>query len=110
MLNTVCIPRRARWRHVAPPARERREHRCLRWRNLARSGAPARPETPPRAPAPLRGPFAHAPPLRGFPQVMLGLYIVRGDNIALVGEVDEEIDAEIDLAMLKAEPLKAVVH
>ncbi|EOD10683.1 hypothetical protein EMIHUDRAFT_240187 [Emiliania huxleyi CCMP1516] len=42
--------------------------------------------------------------------VMLGLYIVRGDNIALVGEVDEEIDAEIDLAMLKAEPLKAVVH
>ena len=57
-----------------------------------------------------RGPFAHAPPLRGFPQVMLGLYIVRGDNIALVGEVDEEIDAEIDLAMLKAEPLKAVVH
>lgn len=41
---------------------------------------------------------------------MLGLYIVRGDNIALVGEVDEDIDAEIDLAMLKAEPLKAVVH
>ena len=53
MLNTVCIPRRARWRHVAPPARERREHRCLRWRDLARSGAPAHPETPPRAPAPL---------------------------------------------------------
>merc|ERR1712021_226252 len=46
----------------------------------------------------------------GVEQVMLGLYIVRGDNIALVGEVDEEIDAEIDLAMLKAEPLKAVVH
>ncbi len=41
---------------------------------------------------------------------MLGLYIVRGDNIAVVGEVDEEADAELDLASMMAEPLKPVVH
>lgn len=28
---------------------------------------------------------------------VLGLYIIRGDNIAVVGEVDEVEDAEIDL-------------
>ena len=44
------------------------------------------------------------------PQVMLGLYIVRGDNIACVGEIDEEVDAELVLDDIFAEPLKAVVH
>ncbi|KAJ1636136.1 U6 snRNA-associated Sm-like protein LSm8 [Pavlovales sp. CCMP2436] len=43
-------------------------------------------------------------------QVPLGLYIVRGDNIAVIGEIDEEIDAEIDLSTVAAEPLKAIVH
>mmetsp|Transcript_5949 Transcript_5949/g.17695 ORF Transcript_5949/g.17695 Transcript_5949/m.17695 type:complete len:101 (+) Transcript_5949:40-342(+) len=43
-------------------------------------------------------------------QVPLGLYVVRGDNIALIGEVDEELDADVDLAALYAQPLKAVVH
>jgi len=46
----------------------------------------------------------------GVEQVVLGLYIVRGDNIALVGEVDEEADAELDLNAIVAEPLKPVVH
>ena len=46
----------------------------------------------------------------GVEQVVLGLYIVRGDNIAVVGEVDEEADAKLDLSTMKAEPLKAVVH
>lgn len=41
---------------------------------------------------------------------MLGLYIVRGDNIAVLGEVDEEADAELALDEIYAEPLKAVVH
>ena len=79
-------------------------------------------------------------------QVVLGLYIVRGDNMcaseqktlpaprlrtrphafslrcppptrrlailrsALVGEVDEELDAELALDEIVAEPLKPVVH
>jgi len=46
----------------------------------------------------------------GVEQVVLGLYIVRGDNIAVVGEVDEEVDAELVLDDITAEPLKPVVH
>eukprot|EP00929_Paragymnodinium_shiwhaense_P117615 TRINITY_DN8844_c0_g2_i2.p2 TRINITY_DN8844_c0_g2~~TRINITY_DN8844_c0_g2_i2.p2 ORF type:complete len:115 (-),score=23.13 TRINITY_DN8844_c0_g2_i2:92-385(-) len=47
---------------------------------------------------------------KGVEQVVLGLYVVRGDNIAVVGEVDEEIDSRIDLANIRAAPLKPVVH
>ena len=43
-------------------------------------------------------------------QVVLGLHIVRGDNIAVVGEIDEDIDARLDLHNIKAEPLNAVSH
>ena len=73
-------------------------------------------------------------------QVMLGLYIVRGDNMcgpalwtavapaavhpgashgtpppcaprsAVVGELDEAEDADIDWSTIVAEPLKPVVH
>ena len=43
-------------------------------------------------------------------QVTLGLYIIRGDNIAIVGEVDEQIDGATDWSKKKAEPLKHIVH
>ena len=43
-------------------------------------------------------------------QVPLGLYIVRGDNIAIVGEVDPQLDNGTDWANLRAEPLKHIVH
>merc|ERR1712060_953291 len=46
----------------------------------------------------------------GVEQVVLGLYIVRGDNIALVGEVDEDADEALELTSIMAEPLKPVVH
>eukprot|EP00118_Oscarella_pearsei_P023297 m.276911 g.276911 ORF g.276911 m.276911 type:complete len:97 (+) comp40606_c0_seq44:127-417(+) len=46
----------------------------------------------------------------GVEQVNLGLYIVRGDNIAVVGEIDEDTDSALDLAEIKAEPLNHVVH
>ncbi|CAI9110349.1 OLC1v1010357C1 [Oldenlandia corymbosa var. corymbosa] len=46
----------------------------------------------------------------GVQQLVLGLYIIRGDNISVVGEVDEELDASLDLEKLKAHPLKPVVH
>ena len=46
----------------------------------------------------------------GVEQVALGLYIVRGDNIAVVGEVDEDADADLVLDEIMAEPLKPVVH
>eukprot|EP00434_Breviolum_minutum_P003347 symbB.v1.2.002943.t1/scaffold163.1/size290254/5 len=47
---------------------------------------------------------------KGVEQVVLGLYVIRGDNLAVVGEVDEEIDSRIDLSNIRAAPLKPVVH
>ncbi|CAG9861594.1 unnamed protein product [Phyllotreta striolata] len=46
----------------------------------------------------------------GVEQVMLGLHIIRGDNVALIGLIDEEIDNRLNLSSIKAEPLNPVVH
>eukprot|EP00899_Mesostigma_viride_P005739 jgi/Mesvir1/15166/Mv04847-RA.1 len=46
----------------------------------------------------------------GVEQLLLGLYIVRGDNIAVVGEFDPELDSNLDLDQIRAQPLKPVVH
>ncbi|CAI0551692.1 unnamed protein product [Linum tenue] len=46
----------------------------------------------------------------GVQQLVLGLYIIRGDNISVIGELDEELDAHLDLSNLRAHPLKAVIH
>ncbi|KAG0577021.1 hypothetical protein KC19_5G125800 [Ceratodon purpureus] len=46
----------------------------------------------------------------GVEQVVLGLHIIRGDNIGVVGELDEELDSNLDLSALRAQPLKAVQH
>lgn len=46
----------------------------------------------------------------GVEQVTLGLYIVRGDNVALIGEVDEEVDKKIDFNEIKVDPMGSVVH
>ncbi|CAL9755919.1 unnamed protein product [Musa acuminata subsp. burmannicoides] len=55
----------------------------------------------------------------GVQQLVLGLYIIRGDNIpkynscvcrSVVGELDEELDANLDLSKLRAHPLKPVIH
>ena len=46
----------------------------------------------------------------GVEQVALGLYIIRGDNVAVVGELDEDKDTAIDYTTVRAEPLKPVVH
>lgn len=46
----------------------------------------------------------------GVETVQLGLYIIRGDNVAIIGEVDEDIDKQLDFHELRAEPLNPVVH
>ncbi|KAF5284259.1 hypothetical protein FQR65_LT00260, partial [Abscondita terminalis] len=46
----------------------------------------------------------------GIEQVMLGLHIIRGDNVAIIGLIDEELDNRLNLANIKAEPLNSVVH
>ncbi|KAG9445247.1 hypothetical protein H6P81_016587 [Aristolochia fimbriata] len=43
---------------------------------------------------------------QGVQQLVLGLYIIRGDNISVVGELDEELEASLDLSKLRAQPLK----
>ena len=47
---------------------------------------------------------------QGMQQVVLGLYIIRGDNIAVIGEIDEELDKKIDFDSIKAAPLNPVTH
>ncbi|EFN82769.1 U6 snRNA-associated Sm-like protein LSm8 [Harpegnathos saltator] len=47
---------------------------------------------------------------QGVEQVVLGLHIIRGDNIAIVGELDDEMDARLDLSAIRAEPLSSIVH
>ncbi|KAL6757127.1 N-alpha-acetyltransferase 38, NatC auxiliary subunit-like protein [Haematococcus lacustris] len=45
---------------------------------------------------------------QGVEQVPLGLYFVRGDNVAMVGEMDEDLDNAQELLSLRAEPLKPI--
>ena len=40
----------------------------------------------------------------------LGLFIVRGDTVAIVGELDEDEDAKVDWASVKGTPLANVQH
>ncbi|GMH11282.1 hypothetical protein Nepgr_013123 [Nepenthes gracilis] len=46
----------------------------------------------------------------GVQQLVLGLYIIRGDNISIIGELDEDLDTRLDLSKLRAHPLKPVIH
>lgn len=47
---------------------------------------------------------------QGVEQVVLGLYIIRGDNVAVIGELDEDVDSHLDLSSIKAEPLNGISH
>ncbi|GBG92637.1 hypothetical protein CBR_g56602, partial [Chara braunii] len=47
---------------------------------------------------------------QGVAQLVLGVSIIRGDNIAVVGELDQELDSNLDLNALRAAPLKPVTH
>ncbi|KAF1964117.1 Sm-like ribonucleo protein [Bimuria novae-zelandiae CBS 107.79] len=43
-------------------------------------------------------------------EVPLGLYIIRGDSVAVCGRVDEELDASIDWEKVRGEPLGTTRH
>lgn len=43
-------------------------------------------------------------------EVPLGLYIVRGDNVCVVGLVDEALDASIDWTAVKGAPIGGIKH
>ena len=38
--------------------------------------------------------------------VQLGGYLIRGDTIAIIGEVDEEIEANTDYEAMRCVPIK----
>ncbi|TPX35086.1 hypothetical protein SmJEL517_g02502 [Synchytrium microbalum] len=41
-------------------------------------------------------------------EVPLGLYIVRGDNISIIGELDKEREENTDWKNVRAEPIPAI--
>ncbi|CAD7929156.1 unnamed protein product [Amoebophrya sp. A120] len=43
-------------------------------------------------------------------EIFLGLYVIRGDTIAVISELDEGMDDQIDLKTIRASPMKPVVH
>ena len=43
-------------------------------------------------------------------RIDLGLYLIRGDNVAVIGEMDEQKDGQSSVAERRAEPIKPVVH
>lgn len=47
---------------------------------------------------------------QGVEKHHLGLCVIRGENVAVIGQVDRDIDGQIDLAKCIAKPLKPVVH
>ncbi|KAI7832089.1 hypothetical protein BX661DRAFT_179783 [Kickxella alabastrina] len=46
----------------------------------------------------------------GVEVVDLGLYMIRGDNIAIIGLINEEADNALDLESLRGETLQPVKH
>ncbi|KNC48286.1 small nuclear ribonucleoprotein splicing factor [Thecamonas trahens ATCC 50062] len=46
----------------------------------------------------------------GVTTLPLGVYILRGDNVAMIGAIDEELDASLDLSQIRAAPLPPIVH
>ncbi|KAL7419649.1 U4/U6-U5 snRNP complex subunit LSM8 [Cryptotrichosporon argae] len=45
---------------------------------------------------------------QGVEMVPLGLYMIKGDNVAVIAEIDEDKDATLDYGEIRAEPLGEV--
>ncbi|KAI8977404.1 n-alpha-acetyltransferase 38, NatC auxiliary subunit-like protein [Mycotypha africana] len=45
----------------------------------------------------------------GTEVVKLGLFLIRGDNVCTIGEIDTEKDESIDLSEIKADPIGQAV-
>lgn len=40
----------------------------------------------------------------------LGLFIVRGDNVAVIGEIDLDMEEKMDFSLVRGQALPSVVH
>lgn len=47
---------------------------------------------------------------RGVTKHQLGLCIIRGENVAMIGQMDRDEDLKLDLSNVKAKPIKPVTH
>ena len=45
----------------------------------------------------------------GMTEIILGLYIIRGDNLSTIGELDIDIDKSTNWDNIHAEPLKSTI-
>ncbi|KAF8637922.1 hypothetical protein AX17_002543 [Amanita inopinata Kibby_2008] len=46
----------------------------------------------------------------GVEEIPLGLYLVKGDMIILIGEIDEILDQAVDLSTIRAEPIPPIKY
>ncbi|CAG5112857.1 Oidioi.mRNA.OKI2018_I69.chr2.g7027.t1.cds [Oikopleura dioica] len=46
----------------------------------------------------------------GVDRQALGLYLIRGDNVAVIGAVDENTELGMDFSTIKAQQLPPIVH
>ena len=46
----------------------------------------------------------------GVEHVVLGLYLIRGDNVVVIGEIDEDLDSRVNFENVRAEPLMSIVR
>jgi len=44
----------------------------------------------------------------GVEEIPLGLYLVKGDMIVLIGEIDDAVDQAVDLSTIHAEPIPPI--
>jgi len=44
----------------------------------------------------------------GVEEIPLGLYLVKGDMIVLIGEIDDALDKAVDLSTIHAEPIPPI--
>lgn len=47
---------------------------------------------------------------QGVEKHRLGLCVIRGENVAVIGQIDRDMDIQLELENCKAKPLKPVVH
>ncbi|EJT46997.1 u6 snRNA-associated sm-like protein lsm8 [Trichosporon asahii var. asahii CBS 2479] len=47
---------------------------------------------------------------KGVEMISLGLYMIKGDNVALIAEVDEDKDGSLDYSEIMADPLPEIKY
>lgn len=47
---------------------------------------------------------------QGVEKHHLGLCVIRGENVAMIGHIDRELDINIDFEYCRAKPLKSITH